>query len=49
MNVRVFERIEMDFVNIKNRWFHTFTSILLGHDILDWEDFGCVIDHLIDM
>lgn len=48
-NVRVFEEIETDFVNIKNRWFHTFGSTLLDHDILDWDDLGCVIDHLIDM
>lgn len=49
MNVRVFEKIETDFVNIKDKWFHAFVSTLLGHDILYWDDLGCVIDYLIDM
>lgn len=49
MNARVFEDIETNIVNIKNRWFYIFGSILLSHDILDWEDIGTVIYHLIDL
>lgn len=39
-NVRSFEGIETNITNIKNRWIYIFASILLGHDIKDWNDFG---------
>lgn len=34
-NSRAFEGIENDFNSIKDRWFHLFGSLFLGHNIQD--------------
>lgn len=44
-----FEGKEVDFVTINDRWFHYFGSIVLGHNLDSLEDFGSVINILIDL
>lgn len=34
---------------IKDRWFHFFGSLMLGHDIYRVEDFGNIIDILTNL
>lgn len=46
---RVFEGIETNFTNIKDRWVHIFDFILVGHDINDWDGFEIVMHNLIDL
>lgn len=48
MNVRAFEGMEKEMVNIRDKWFHTFGSIV-GHDVNRLKEFRNVIDHLIDL
>lgn len=48
-NTRVFNGIENNFNIIKDRWFYTFSFLFLGHDIKDLENFGMVLDHLIEL
>lgn len=43
------DRIERDFVSIRDRWIHMFEFLILGHDISGLNNFGNVIDHSIDM
>lgn len=47
--MRTFEGIEIDFVKIRDKWSNTFASILLDHDMRDWEEIGMVINYLTDM
>lgn len=49
-NAKAFDRIEKDLTNIRYKWIHTFDALLLRHDIYEVvDDFGKIIDHLIDM
>lgn len=48
-NMRPFEGFEINFLKIRNRWINTFGSILLDHDMKDWEEIEMVIDHLTDI
>lgn len=41
--------IEREMSSIRNRWIYIFDSMLLGHGINRMDDFGNVIDHLIDL
>lgn len=47
-NAKLFEDIEREVVNTRDKWIHVFGSIILSHDINRIEDFGNIIDHLID-
>lgn len=46
---RAFNGIQWEMVNIRDRQFHVFGFVILDHDINNMEDFGKVIDHLIDL
>lgn len=48
-NNRVFNGKENLFTNFKDRWFHFFVSYILEHNIHSLEDFGAIVDMLIDM
>lgn len=48
-NNRIFEGKENNFVNIKDRWFHYYGSIVLGHNLDNLVDLGSVVDMLIDL
>lgn len=48
-NASAFDEIERDFVDIRDRWIHTFGFMILDHEINRIDDFRNVIDHLIDM
>lgn len=48
-NNRAFEGIELDFNKFINCWFHYFGSTILGHNIDCLNDFGFVVDSLIDL
>lgn len=48
-NSRAFEDREDTFVNIKNKWLHSFDSILLGHNLHTFNDIREIVDTLIDM
>lgn len=37
------------FTNLKDKWFYYFGSFILGHSISNLEDFGAIVDILIEM
>lgn len=38
-----------DMTRINDRWFNVSRSLILGHDLNGWDDFGKVSDVLIEM
>lgn len=48
-NKRAFDGQEESSMNLKNRWFHYFDSIMLGHSTYSLKDFWAIADMLIDM
>lgn len=48
-NSRVFEEIEGENFDTRDRWLNTFGSFILGHDIYKMKDFGNVIHLLTDL
>lgn len=48
-NNKAFDGKEVNFCNIKNRWFHYFGSILLAHNLDNLDDLGSIVYMLIDL
>lgn len=48
-NNRIFEGIERNFVNIKDKWLHLFGSIMLGHNLDSFDDFGLIVNILTEL
>lgn len=49
INRRGFEGVEGDMSELRDRWFHLFGSLILGHDLCRVEDFEYLIDCLTNM
>lgn len=43
-NSRALDGIEGEWAKIRDRWFHLFSSLILGHDIYMMDDFKNVIE-----
>lgn len=48
-NNRAFDECMGDLSKIRDRWIHTFGTLILGHDVYGWDDFGKLFDILTDM
>lgn len=46
---RIFEGLEENFANIKDKSLHLFGSIILGHNLNCLDDFGATVNILTDM
>lgn len=49
MNNKIFNGCVRDIGRIRDRWLHTFGTLILKHDVYGWNDVGRVFDVLTDL
>lgn len=49
MNNKAFNECVRDIDKIRDRWLHTVGTLILGHDVYEWDDFGRVFDALTNL